>query len=326
MGKEYKHLSKQERDMIAVYKAEGLKPARIAEKIGRDRSTICRELKRNAAPINKGYYLSHKAQERVEKRMSLTHTRQRLKNQRIREYVEEKIKEVWSPELIAGRIGKDLSGERISHEAIYQYIYEEKRELIQHLVRAYKKRKKRGYSRKHSKSHIPDRVSITERPKEVNKRIEPGHWEADSVVSRQSKTALNVITERKSRLTRISIIKQKTAACTDKAIKKALSIYPAHIRKTITYDNGSENVFHMKTNKALGTNSYFCNAYHSWEKGSAENRIGVIRWRLPKKTDFSKISKATVAWIENWLNNRPMKCLNYATPNEVFNEFVALKG
>ncbi|MFW9824362.1 MAG: helix-turn-helix domain-containing protein [Candidatus Thorarchaeota archaeon] len=99
MGKEYTHLSKQERDMIYVYKAEGLTPAEIAEKIGRNRSTIRRKLKRNAPPVYKGYYLSRKAQERVEKRMSTTHTRQRLKNQRIRDYVGEKIKELWSPEI-----------------------------------------------------------------------------------------------------------------------------------------------------------------------------------------------------------------------------------
>ena len=323
MGKKYCHISQQERDMIAVYKAQRLNQTQMAEKIGRHRSTISRELKRNAPPVYKGYYLSHKAQERYEKRMSRSHTHQRLKNQRIRDYVEEKIKKLWSPELIAGRLKKELSGESISHEAIYQYIYEDKRDIIKHLVRGHKKRKKRGYSRKHSKSHIPDRVAISERPAEANERTEIGHWEADSVVSRQSKVALNVITERKSRLTRITKIKQKTAACTDTAIKKALSEYPVHARKTITYDNGSENVLHMKTKEALGTNSYFCNAYHSWEKGTDENRIGMIRWRLPKKTDFAKISDEEIVRIENWINSRPMKCLNYDTP---FEAFVALTG
>lgn len=309
--------------MIAVYKAQGLSQTEMAEKLGRHRATICRELKRNAPPVYKGYYLSHKAQERYEKRMSHSHTHQRLKNQRIRDYVEEKLKLLWSPELIAGRIRKELPGESISHEAIYQYVYEEKRELIKYLVRAHKKRKKRGYSRKHTKSHIPERVSIAERTAEANERTEIGHWEADSVVSRQSKAALNVITERKSRLTRITRMNQKTAACTNKAITKALAEYPAHVRKTITYDNGSENVLHMKTNKALGTSSYFCNPYHSWEKGTDENRIGVLRWHWPKKTDFAKLNDEEIAWVENWINSRPMKCLDYDTPYEAF---VALNG
>ena len=271
----------------------------------------------------KGYYLSHKAQERVDKRMSQSHTHRRLKNQRIRDYVEAQIEQLWSPELIAGRIGKVLPGESISHEAIYQYIYEDKRELIKYLVRAHKKRKKRGYSRKHTKSHIPDRVSIEDRPSEVNERTEIGHWEADTMLSRQSKVALAVITERKNRLTRIMKIKRKTATHMTEAIKNALSVYPAHVRKTITYDNGSENVLHMKTNEALGTNSYFCNPYHSWEKGTDENRIGVLRWHWPKKTDFSKISDEDIAWVEYWINSRPMKCLDYDTPNEAF---VALTG
>lgn len=326
MGRNYSHLSKQERDMIAVLKAEGKNLSQIAKKISRHRSTLCRELERNSPPVYKGYYLSHKAQERTEERMSNSHTRERLKNQRIRDYVEKKLKILWSPEIIAGRISKELLGEDISHEAIYQYIYEERRDLIKHLVRGHKKRKKRGYSRKHTKSHIPNRQLISQRPAAAEKRKRIGDWETDSVISRQSKAGLNVLVDRKSRLTRISKLKQKTALQTHRAIKKSMEGYPIQARKTLTYDNGSENVLHEKTNKSLGMVSYFCNAYHSWEKGSVENRIGIIRWWLPKKTDFAKISDKEIEQIEEWINTRPMKCLNYDTPIEVFSEDVALAG
>jgi len=320
MGTKYRHLMKEERDIIAVLKAEGLSHSEIARRIGRDKSTISRELNRNAPVVYKGYYLSHKADERARNRWVETHNRERLKNQEIRSYVETKLKQGWSPEIIAGRLPIDRPGESISHEAIYQYIYEERKDFVCYLVRRHKKRTKRGYSRKHRKSHIPNRIPISQRPDIVEKRGRLGDWEVDSVVSRQSKVALSVLAERFCRLVRITKMNQKTAFHTNRTIKNILGEYPQQVRKTITYDNGSENTRHEDANKSLGTTSYFCNAYHSWEKGTVENRIGLIRRWLPKKTDFSKISGTEIKHLENWINNRPMKCLNYNTPLEAFYE------
>ena len=322
---EYKHLTEEERDMIAVLKAKGMTLSNIAQEIGRHKSTISRELNRNAPPIHKGYYLSHKAQERAKNRWAATHKRERLKNKEIREYVESKLKKGWSPEIIAGRLSIDKPGESISHEAIYQYIYEARKELVSCLVRRHRKRMEKGHSRKHQKSHIPNRVSISERPDVVDKRERIGDWENDSVVSRQSKAALNVLADRKSRVTLLKKLQRKTAENTKLAILGSLIKYPVH---TITYDNGSENTEHEEVNKVLDIKSYFCNPYHSWEKGTVENTIGLIRRWIPKKTDLAEVSEEEILEIEDWLNNRPRKCLNYRTPLEVLEKerSVALAG
>ncbi len=321
----YTHLTKEERDMIAVLLAKELSLSGIARKIGRHKSTIVRELNRNAPPTYKGYYLSHKAQERAKNRWATTHKRERLKNQVIRKYVEDNLRKGWSPEIIAGRLSIDMAGDSISHEAIYQYIYEERKELILYLVRRHRKRMEKGHSRKHQKSHIPNRVPISERPCVVEARERVGDWEVDSMVSRRSKVALNVLADRKSRLALITKLPQRTAGGTKWCIIESLIEYPAY---TLTYDNGSENTEHEEINKVLDIKSYFCNPYHSWEKGTVENTIGLIRRWLPKKTDLAEVEEMEIMKIEHWLNNRPRKCLNYKTPLEVFERerSVALAG
>ena len=324
MEKKYWHLSEEERDLIAVLKVKGYSLRGIGEELGRDKSTISRELKRNAPLIRKGYYLGHKAQARAESRWTGTHIKIRLKNERIRAYVEEKLKEGLSPELIAGRLKIEHPGYMISHEAGYQYIYADRSDLIKYLVRSNKKRKRRGYSRKHTKSHIPNRVSIQSRPTIVEERKRPGDWEADTVVSRKSKAALAVLGDRASRLIRINKIKRTTSEEARKVIQKTLEAYPADLRQTITYDNGHENVEHEQINRKLGTDSFFCNPYHSWEKGTIENLIGLIRRHLPKGTNFSKISDERIAEIEYMLNSRPRKCLAFRTPFEVFDQLTAV--
>ena len=325
MHRKYKHLTKEERDIIAVLKARGMSLSGIGQEIGRHKSTIFRELNRNAPPNHKRYYLSHKAQERAENRWAVTHKRERLKNQEVRKYVEVGLRKGWSPELVAGRLSIDKPGESISHEAIYQYLYAERKELIFCLVRRHKKRMEKGHSRKHQKSHIPNRVSISERSDIAEKRERIGDWESDSMVSRQSKVALNVLTDRKSRVTLLKKLQRKTAENTKLAILGSLSKYPVH---TITYDNGSENTDHEEVNKMFDIESYFCNPYHSWEKGTVENTIGLIRRWIPKKTDLAKVSEGEIVEIENWLNNRPRKCLDYQTPLEVLEKerSVALAG
>jgi len=315
MRKRYAHLTKEERDMIAILNAQKVTLSGIARQLHRHKSTILRELNRNA-PTHR-YYLSHKAQERSETRWKATHKRQRLKSYEIRKYVESRLKRGWSPEIIANRLSIDRHEERVSHESIYQYVYAERKELIFYLVRRHRKRRKKGYGRKYRQFCIPDRISILERPEIVSKRERIGDWESDTMVSMQSKVAINVLTERKSRLTLIRKLPQRTARETKSAILESLGKYPAEYRHTITYDNGPENMEHGEINKMLDMKSYFCQPYHSWEKGTVENTIGLIRRWFPKKTDLAKIGEGTIASIENWLNNRPRKCLNYQTPLEV---------
>lgn len=316
--KPYKHLSKEERDLIAVLRGEGRKLRSIARELGRDPGTLSRELKRNAPPVHTGYYLPHKAHERAVGRNIESHRRDRLKEPRVRRYVRERIQSGWSPELAAGRWSSLHPESSVSHEAIYQWIYDEERDLIRHLVRAHRKRQRRGYSRKHRKAHIPNRIPISERPKAAEQRTVAGHWETDTAVSRASKAAIQVSLERKTRYARLAKLRAKTAHEMSKALARRLSRMPKRLRQTITYDNGTENTDHERTNKILGTKSFFCEPYHSWEKGSVENGIGIVRRFLPKKTDFATVSSKDLRKLERWMNSRPRKCLNYRTPAEAW--------
>jgi len=212
MKMKYNHLSSDERDLISVLKAGGMSNNKIGIKLNRSSSTISRELKRNTPPINKGYYLSHKAQVRADNRKSQAHQRTRLKNDIVRQYVTNNIKLHWTPEQISGRLSIDHPGESISHEAIYQYIYAEDCSLIEYLPQKHRKRQKRGHTRKHQNSHIPNRVSIEERPEHINIRKEIGHWESDTIGSRKSKAGLVVSVDRKSRYSIISKIANKNSS------------------------------------------------------------------------------------------------------------------
>lgn len=316
--KTYQHLKAKERDLLAVLKSKGKSLREIAETLKRSPSTLSRELKRNAPPVNTGYYLSHKAQDRADKRNRESHRRPRLKSDSIRQYVEKHIRLGWSPELIAGRVTLENPRLSISHEAIYQWIYQEAPHLILSLVRSHRKRKHRGYSRKHKKSHIPERISIQERPRIVLRRLQIGHWETDTISCRKSYQAVQVTVERKARYAKLAKLKTKTSRAMSIALTRRLSRYPTPLRLSITYDNGPENAEHLRTNKVLGTCSYFCEPFHSYERGTVENTIGLVRRFLPKKTDLAKISQVHLSKIENWLNNRPRKCLGFKTPAEVF--------
>jgi len=304
--------------------AEGRKKTEIAKILDCDRSTIHRELNRNAPPIHKRYYLPHKAHERAINRKSEAHQRPRLKDRAVRNFVKAKIRLGWSPEQIAGRLKREKTDRTVCYEAIYQYVYTEAPELIKFLPRRHKKRYPKGHTRKHRKSHIPSRVSIEKRPKYIEKRKQEGHWEGDTIVSKQSTDSLQIVVERKTRITRLTKLPGKTSAVmSSTAIGRLISL-PQNLRRTITWDNASENVEHLRINKALGTKSYFCIPYHSWEKATVENTAGLVRRFFPKKTNFAQVSREEVRLVESLLNNRPRKCLNYATPNEALNSCVAL--
>lgn len=311
--------------MLAEEKSLG----EIAKALGRSKSTVAREIKRNSSPEYR-LYLSHRAHGRAEERKKQANTHQRLKNERIESYVRSMLKDGWSPELIAGRIDLDQPGLSISHEAIYQFIYhpdtENRQELIQCLRRAHRKRRNKGIGRKARKTKIPNRVPIDQRPSSVENRTRFGHWEGDSLVSRKSLVALNSLVERKSRYLMLTKLDAKTAEATCNAIVERLKDLPARGRRTLTLDNGTENAKHEEVTSTIGIKCYFARPYASWQRGTNEHVNGLIRWYLPKGTDFSKISDEQIARIEFLINNRPRKCLGFKKPIEVAAPFVALRG
>ena len=329
MPRQYNHLNQEERELIAQYYYEGASIGFIAEALGRNKSSISRELSRNASTEYKRY-TPCRAHARAEQRWVTVHRRPRLKSDLIRQYVIKNLEEGWSPEQIAGRLPIDHPGQVISHEAIYQFIYdlqtESRLELIQNLRRAHKRRKAKGIGRKEKKTKIPNRIPIDVRPRSVDKRQQYGHWEGDTLISRKSKAALHTMVERKSRLLLISKLDRKSASTTSKTIIRRLGKLPAKGRRTLTLDNGTENAQHEKVTAKLGLKCYFAWPYAAWQRGSNEHANGLIRWYLPKGTDFSKIDKDQLKLIEHLINSRPRKCLGYKTPLEVAASSVALTG
>ena len=326
MPKQYNQITADERDKIAVFSAGGFNYSGIARMLGRNRSSIMREILRNSSKQYHVYTSMH-ADKRSVERKSQANRHERLKNDFIREYVHEKLKEQWTPEVIAGRLDQDHPGFTISHEAIYQYIYKDAPELKKCLPRSRRVRRKRKAAKLNSVNRIPERIGIDLRPQEANDRAQFGHWEADAVVSRQSLASVAVLAERASRLTKLKKIERNNAENFSKAVISRLTTVTPDRRKTITYDNGKENMNHQDINASLGTQSFFCNPYHSWEKGSVEQIVGLVRRYLPKKTDFAKVSDDKIAYIEHQLNSRPRKCLGFKTPYEVFSSTrVALHG
>lgn len=309
-------MSLYERERIAVWRSRGLSFRDIGAKLGRDPSSLCREVNRNS----RHNYWANKANELAQKREQHSHKRSRLKDQAVRHEVEQMLSKGWSPELIAGRLKKEHPRwPSVSHEAIYQWIYAERQDLVGYLVRAHPKRRRR-WKASSRKTRIPERVSILQRPGYINNRQEPGHWEADLVVG-PGRAALAVVVERKSRLTRIGKIPQKTALESRMALQRMLRPIPDELRQSVTYDNGLENAEHHLLNKVLSMRSWFCEPYHSWEKGQVENTNGLIRRFVPKRTKLDDVPEDKIKQVENWLNERPRKVLQFNTPNEVFASF-----
>lgn len=330
----YKHLSVQERELIQLRLWEK-KPIRaIARELGRPPSAVSREIKRNL-PARRYVYTSRLAHERALSKRSSRGRQDRLKNQRIREYVIKQLKQHrWSPEQIANSIEDEIN-ETISHEAIYQFIYAQIyrqgygwvkpgcQDLRPCLRRRNKRRTRRG-ARRCQRCLRPRGASINERPKEVNQRRRIGDWESDTVESSDHKPGINTLVERKSGLILITKLADKSARATSSVITNRLNELPEEVRKTITSDNGTENSNWPELERALNIKTFFANPYHSWERGSNENANGLIRDYFPKSTDFTVVSEEEIRYVENELNNRPRKRLGWKTPLEVFS--VALGG
>jgi transposase, IS30 family len=320
----YHHLSFAERHTLSVLKEQGQSLRTIAKALGRSVSTVSRELDRNRqGPRRKRWYVARRAQRKADRLLVQSHRRPRLKCAALHQEVIRLLEHGWSPELISGRLKRQRADlPTISPEGIYQWIYTHRTDLIQYLARAHRKRRPRWRALKH-RVRIPRRISVRLRPDAVQARHEPGHWETDLVVGPGS-CALQVLVERKSRYTRLSLIPQRTATASRVALTHLLETIPSSLRRSITYDNGAENYEHLTLNDDFGLTSYFCEPYHSWEKGTVENTNGLIRRFIPKQTNLSHLSLSHIVQLENWLNDRPRKILNYQTPREAFQALDAL--
>lgn len=316
----YKQLGQKERDKIFQLKKKGVANSAIAEQLGRDKSTIGRELRRNTHQ-RLHQYLPDTAERKASKRKELGRkTRYVEKEQALKKRILRLLKRGWSPDLIAGRLkrSKQLC---LNQESIYQFIYSlegRKQNLRQYLRRAHRIRRKKNGRKHWAASRIPNRVDITKRPKLVEKRHEFGHWEGDNVVYNQHRRALSTTVERKTRKVMLFRPRNQTAEAKAQQTIHRYRNLPKAARRTMTYDNGLEAAAHETVTAAIGMKFYFAQTYASWQRGTNENRNGLVRFYLPKDTNLEKISAAQIKRVENQINNRPMKCLNYQTPNEAF--------
>lgn len=320
----FHRLSVEDRDRLAVLHGQGWSLRAIARELSCSGSSLSRELRRNRSwdPWhNRWGYYPHKAQKQADHRSRIAHIRPRLKSRDIHQAVVERLERRWSPELIAGRL-KHTHPElpSLSPETIYQWIYRHRPDLVRYLARAHPKRRRRWSALKR-RVRIPQRISIQERPAVVQQRLEPGHWETDLIVG-PGMSGLQVLVERHSRYTRLALVRSRTARICRISLAELLQTIPAHLRRSITYDNGAENYEHFLLNEYLGMRSFFCAPYHSWEKGTVENTNGLIRRFIPKQISLDPLTPGSIVQIENWLNDRPRKVLNFKTPREVFQALV----
>ena len=306
------NLTYEQRCELSVLKKLGYAVKDIAISLGFHTTTIYRELKRNTG--QNGY------QAKQAHRMTTERSKKAGESGRIDpsvlKLVDVRIRENWSPEQISGRFRSENIF--ISHETIYQYIYEDKKKGgdLHTYLRCQKKRRKRyGTAKKDKRGQIKNRVGIEERPEIVEQKMRKGDWEGDLVIGKNHSGALVTLVDRKTKKTLIGKTLTKEADAVRKVVCKLLKGEKVH---TVTFDNGKEFAGHEKMAETLKCKVFFAHPYCSWERGLNENTNGLIRQYFPKDSCFKSITMRAIKLVENALNNRPRKILGYLTPNEVY--------
>lgn len=315
----YRQLNAEERSVLAALRTLGLSNAEIARQLGRHRSTVGRELQRNAAPHD-GWYRSRRAHQRAHAR--------RWRSRRNSQFgaaewtrVETLLRQEWSPEQVAGYLGRQ--GElTISHETIYRHIWRDRERggsLHLHLRCAQKQCRKR-YGRHASRGRLAGKRMIGERPAAIEKRNRTGHWEIDTMMGQslgESSDCILTLVERKSGYVQIGKLSARTVEQASKATLALMRRHPEQF-KTITSDNGTEFHGYAQIEAKSRVKFYFATPHHSWERGTNENTNGLIRQYLPKGQSMTSLTQSQCDAIAQHLNERPRKRHAYKTPNECF--------
>lgn len=306
-------LTSEQRYQIKALMQTKQSKTKIAKIVGVDRSTIYRELKRNTG--QRGYRPKQAHRNALERRKGKKKVRI---SREIWSLVEMKLCLDWSPEQIANWL-KEHGYERVSHEWIYQYVYQDKKDggdLHKHLRCQKTYRKRTGSNDRRGK--IPYATSIEERPEIVEQRTRLGDWEVDLIVGKGHQGVVVTLTERKSRFTLLRKVVSKQAELVADTIIELLN-WVEHL-KTITADNGKEFTNHLQISRQLCVDFFFAHPYASWERGTNENTNGLIRQYLPKSRNLTTVTAEEELMIMDRLNLRPRKCLDFKTPYEVFFE------
>lgn len=315
MGQHYSQLTADERNQFYALRKAKMPLTKIAQQLGRSRNTLYQELKRNTGQRG---YRPRQAQQLAQQRRAAQAQPHKM-DPNVIAYVEAKLQEQWSPEQIAHamKTDADAAGVSVSHETIYQHIWDDKRaggSLYRHLRQGHKKRRKRRGS-KDGRGKIRNRVDIDQRPAVVETRQRLGDWEADLVCGTGASGYLVTLVERLSRRVLIGYTKTKFA---DQVTTEILRLLKDEIVETLTFDNGKEFAGHEQIAATLGCQCFFAKPYHSWERGANENTNGLIRQYFPKHMSFAALSMDEIALVQQRLNTRPRKCLGYQPPDTVY--------
>lgn len=318
--KSYTRLSQSEREQIFLLLHDGYSLREIGKRLGRNHTTLSRELKNH--PGNE--YSPVKAHtEAVELRHKNDH--RKLDDPLLQGYVIRKLGDHWSPEQIAGRLKYKGSTITLTHETIYAFLYDSplKHERLWEFLRRGHKKRERWFDRRvHCRKRmiIQGKIPITERPEEAQNRSKVGHWETDLMEgSRKTHCVVSTTAERRSGAFFLDKLSSKESTEKMNVMVSRMERIPIHIRKTMTFDNGTENTEHRRLN-VVNMDTFFCAPYHSWEKGTVENTIGLVREYLPKGMDLTMVTQEELTTIYHQINDRPRKRLGYKTPNEVLLE------
>lgn len=314
----YKHLTLNERYLINAYRNIKTKKE-IAKIVGVHPSTITRELQRGSIKGNSKDYFPIGSNNRAKQLQKIKSKQANLKlTNAVIMLIKKYLKQEYSPEQIAATLNRNHKV-NISHVTIYTFIHEDRLHNGTLYTKLRHKGKRRAKYGKGRKNRIPNRISIEQRPIIVDEKIRVGDFEADTIIGKGRQGAIITIVERKSMYLKLSIPVSKKAHIVANEMVRLLGRYKKHVH-TITTDNGLEFAQHQTIAKKLKCNYYFCHPYSSWERGLNENINGLIRQYIPKGSSFKNLTVQDIKRIENRLNHRPRKSLDWKTPYEVFHE------
>lgn len=318
MPQGYHHLDRDQRCQLYALKERGDALTTIAQALGVHRSSVSRELRRNTG--KRGYRYKQANEKAQQRRGAACQAKKKLTPTMVT-IIEEKLRLQWSPVQISGWLKKNGYTKAVSHETIYQHIWQDKlnggslyRELRHH-GKKYNKRSKGTAGR----GCIPNRIDIKERPLIVEEKSRLGDWELDTIIGAGQSGAIVSMVERTSKLTKLAKVSRKTAEETESALVEKLNPVREFVC-TLTADNGKEFANHQKVGSALDADFYFATPYHSWERGLNEHTNGLVRQYFPKSKRFDQVSNDALEKVEVLLNNRPRKILNFSTPLEIFTQ------
>ena len=307
----YRRVTYQDRLVIKASLKKGLTRAEIADKLGFHKSTVSREIKRNTGCRG---YRPKQAEKKAAEREASKHFAYKM-NPILIDQIVQRLQLKWSPEQISNRL--KLEGQpSVSTETIYKFIDEDRRrggDLWKHLRRSQRRRTKRFPSIER-RGKIKNAIPISERPKTANERKRLGHWERDLMIGKNNKSAVLALVDRKSRFNKFRKLDGKYSTKVTRETIKALKGLP---KGSITNDRGMEFSDHQSCQKRLKVKIFFCDPYASYQRGTNENRIGVLRQYYPKKTDLTKLTNEELKVVEIEINDRPMKALDWLSPYEV---------